>query len=94
MWLRKIEAKGMFMDVDMIKWKFEGSEIVPCAITELTRCDSQEVGEPYLSAIIERYFKRDIQGKVITKLANLLEIPAYLVLFQKEMKWLCRLARV
>jgi hypothetical protein len=88
LWLRTFDTGGLFMDVDLVKWKKENGELVPRAITELTRCDSEECGPPYRAAIIERYFNRDIQGKVIEALAKRLNVPAYLVLFQKDMKWL------
>lgn len=88
-WLRTVKTpKGFFMDIDMIKWGTVDGKIVPKAITELTRCDHEEINERYLRAIIDRWFFRDKQAAVVTALAEQLHVPAYLVCFQKDMKWL------
>jgi len=86
-WLRTVECGGFFMDIDFLKWKKVDGELKPVAITELTRCDNETAGPGYLVAIVQRYFYRDRQGQIIEKLASLLNVPAYLVLFQKDMKW-------
>lgn len=89
-WIRKItNPKGYFMDVDLVKFNQKDGKIYPVAITEVTRCDSEDpVGRTYLAAIVQRYFKRDIQGRTIQTLADMLHVPAYLVLFAKNMTWL------
>ena len=87
-WLRTIETGGFFLDIDFIKWKNIDGENIPCAITELTRCDSREIQQSYLDAINNRLFIRDKQGDTIKRLGKLLGVPVYLVLFQKEMLWL------
>ena len=72
------------MDVDFIKFRAG----VPCAITELTRIDSAEEPEkPYLDAIIDRYYNRDRQGENIERVAMMLEVPAYIILFNSECYW-------
>lgn len=87
-WLRTIDTGGFFIDLDMVKFKNAGSQIVPCAITELTRCDYDTVNPAYLQGINKRIFERDIQGKLIQTVASILKVPAYLVLFHKNMEWL------
>ena len=83
-WLRTVDTDGYYLDVDFIKFR----DGVPCAITELTRTDSAEEPETaYLDAIIQRYFGRDRQGEHIERVAMMLEVPAYLVLFNKECYW-------
>ncbi len=86
-WLRTVETNGYFLDVDFIKWKIIEGKWVPRAITELTRCDSETAGQNYLLAILERYFVRDRQGAIMSALAQQLGVPAFLVLFQVDMKW-------
>jgi len=87
-WLRTIPTDGFFMDLDMIKFKTINDHPTPVAITELTRCDKERVGQSYLQAIIDRWYSRDRQADVIKRLAILLEVPAYLVCFHKDMQWL------
>lgn len=86
-WLRTVKMDGFFMDVDMVKWKTIDGKIIPCAITELTRCDSDHIGEAYLAAIIDRWFRRDKQADIVLALAEKLQVPAYLVCFNRNMKW-------
>lgn len=85
--LRTIPTNGFFLDVDFLKFRYVDGEIKPVAITELTRCDYETVNQNYLNAIHERVFIRDLQGKTISIIANLLNVPAYLVLFQKDLLW-------
>lgn len=87
-WLRTVETGGFFLDIDFIKWKTIKGELIPIAITDLTRCDKDDAGFGYLQAITHRLFVRDRQGHVLRQLGKLLRIPVYLVLFQKDMKWL------
>lgn len=87
-WLRTVETNGFFIDLDMVKFRSAGGQIVPCAITELTRCDYDTINPAYLMGISKRIFERDSQGKIIGTVASLLKVPAYLVLFHKNMEWL------
>ena len=87
-WLRTVSTNGFFIDIDFIKWKTINGEILPVAITDLTRCDSETVGQGYLDAITNRLFIRDQQGKLLETLGRLLKVPVYLILFQKDMQWL------
>lgn len=87
-WLRTIETDGFFLDIDMVKFRFHEGKLFPVAITELTRCDSEDCSEAYRNAIIQRIFQRDAQGEAITSVGNGLGIPIYLVLFPLNVGWL------
>ncbi len=88
LWLRSVTTDGFFVDVDLIKWKWEKGKLRPVAITEITRCDRDRVGPNYLAAILDRWFRRDKQAEVTQELARLLKIPAFIICYQKEMRWL------
>lgn len=87
-WLRKVKTGGYFIDVDMLKIVWKDGTPTPVALTEITRCDRPEITDRYLRAIEYRWFKRDRQGQIIKSLAELMNIPAYIVLFQKELNWI------
>lgn len=87
-WIRTIRTDGMFIDIDFIKWRYTDGTPTPVAITDITRCDSETVSEKYLDAITNRLFVRDKQGQFLEKLGELLKIPVYLVLFQKDLLWI------
>lgn len=87
-WLRTVETGGCWIDIDLIKWKFDTGIPIPVAITDLTRTDREEVGAGYLEAIIDRIFNRDSQGEMLQTLGAHLNVPVYLVLFPKSMAWL------
>lgn len=87
-WMRTVNTNGFYVDVDLIKWRTEGDKLKPIAITEITRCDSETVSKKYLDAITYRLFVRDKQGIIMKTLGEMLNIPVYLVLFQKDIKWL------
>ncbi len=87
-WLRTINTDGFFIDIDLIKWRMVDGLPTPVAITDITRCDSDTVSDNYLQAITNRLFKRDKQGELLQTLGDRLNVPVYLVLFQKDIKWL------
>lgn len=87
-WLRTVKTNGFFIDIDMVKFKNINGKTIPCAITELTRCDYDDVNPAYLMAISKRIFERDKQANLIETVASILNVPAYLVLFHKDMNWL------
>lgn len=86
-WLRDQDTDGVWFDLDLIKAKKVDGKIVPVAITELTRTDSETVSQKYLDAIIDRWFNRDHQAELIQSMATLLNVPAYLVLFPPSVSW-------
>lgn len=86
-WLRTQQTDGYFLDIDFIKFKIIDGEFTPVAITDLTRCDGDEIGQKYLDAIIHRFFVRDRQGYFLKSIGKLLNVPVYLVLFNKNMTW-------
>ena len=89
-WLRTHKSpNGFYLDADLIKWRTGDKGVpVPCAITEITRCDSEQVSTNYLRAIERRWFERDSQGVCFEELGRMLGVPVYIVLFQKELKWI------
>lgn len=81
-WLRTVNtgATGVWTDIDLIKVQARPKgQYVPKAITDLTFAKSHSKG--YLSAITDRWFKRDSQGKIFQGLASALNVPAYLVAY-------------
>lgn len=83
-WLRTVETNGYYCDIDVVK--LNNGDLR--AITELTRCDSESIpNENYFKAITSRWYSRDGQAEIIDKIADKLSIPAYLVVFNRDMKW-------
>lgn len=76
------------MDIDFVKWRYINNKPVPVAITEITRCDGENVNDHYLQAIIDRWYIRDRQAELVNTLAKLLGVPAFLICYQKDMRWL------
>ena len=65
-WRRTVTLNGFCLDIDRIKFTLVDGEPMPVAITELTRTAREEVpGAGYLTAITDRYFGRDIQGRTV-----------------------------
>lgn len=87
-WVRSNTLNGFFCDLDLVKWKRDGDKLIPCCLTEITRCDDETISPAYLKAIEVRYFEKELQGKVIETMSKLLGIPAYIVLYQKDFNWL------
>jgi hypothetical protein len=87
-WLRTVETRGFWCDIDFIKWKYLTGMPVPAAITDLTMVDSLKINKRYLDAIEARILHRDSQGQILETLGKLLKIPVYLVLFPRCMQWL------
>jgi len=83
-WHRNL--KGLYMlDVDSIEWRFKKGIMTPVAVIEITRVDNDKiVTRKYLDAIIERFFKRDMQGKATLHVANALSCPAFITLFKED----------
>lgn len=98
----KVEKNGRLRktaytsDLDQIEYVFLNNKPIPIAIFEITRYDFDEYDGPnhawlrYRSAIIDRYFKRDAQGKFIQTIAEKLDCEAWIVLFRFDLEsfWL------
>lgn len=98
----KTEKDGRFRktsyttDLDQIEYVFVKDVPIPVAILELTRYDFDEYEgtnhgwAKYRSSILDRYFIRDAQGRVIKELARLLNCEAWIVLFRHDLEafWL------
>ena len=75
---------GMYvMDIDHIEYRYIDNKITPVACLELTLTDDEDVGDGYLSAIIQRY-KRDSQRELAVFVANKLGCKAWIVLFNRN----------
>lgn len=96
-WRREAVSKGKrrstcyTSDLDQIEYIIHKDEVYPVAVLELTRYDMEETDMAahswgkYRQSILERYFVRDAQGKFVQKMSALLNVPAYIVLFQKNL---------
>lgn len=79
-------------DVDQVEYIIVKGETIPVAILEITRYDFDEGDRPsqswakYLSAVLDRYFFRDNQGRFVKTIAAKLGIPAYIVLFRHDLE--------
>ena len=97
-WRREVVGKGKkrstcyTCDLDQVEYVIVKQEIHPVAIIELTRYDQDEYAgssqswAKYRSAVLDRYFFRDSQGRFVKKMAELIGVPAYLVLFRKDVE--------
>lgn len=88
-WIRDVKHRdGSFpMDIDMFVFRNTVEGYRPVAITEITRCDHETVTQGYLDAVRERYTVKDVQGSVVRDMSQWMGIPAYLVCYQKYLKW-------
>ena len=83
-------------DLDQVEFIFVDNKPVPVAILEITRYDFDEYDghnsswAKYRSAILDRYFIRDSQGKFIQTIATILNCEAWIVLFRNDLEsfWL------
>ena len=84
-WHRTLKADLAMFDVDTIEWRRGENGLVPVAVIELTRTDSEDVRESYLKAILDRFDVRDKQGEAIRKVAKALGVNAYITLFNLKL---------
>lgn len=84
-------------DVDLIEWRFINGSLKAVAVCEITRVDANiTVSKNYLAAIIKRYEERDLQAKMIRKVAANLETNAYIILYQEGCRefWVYNLSQM
>lgn len=61
-------------------------EFTPVAVLELSRVDGNEhVPDTYLNAVLARYDRRDGQGAAITRIAAILGVDAWIILFRWDL---------
>lgn len=84
-WHRSEVGRGYYaLDSDLIEWRIRGGQLVPVAVTELTRVDlGVVVSRRYLDAILNRY-NTTMQGKTARYLAEALRTKAWIVLFRED----------
>ena len=79
-------------DVDQVEFVIVKNEVHPVAVIDITRFDDDEYTKKpeswakYRQAVLDRYFFRDSQGQFMRCVANKMGVPAYLVLFRKDVK--------
>ena len=83
----KYKQKSLWTtDIDQVEWGSENGEDVPVAILEVTRIDDYRVPpDSYFEKIINRMFVLDTQGRKAVKLANRLNVPAFIVAYLQSM---------
>ena len=85
-WRRGFGRRLYVSDIDHLECRVIHGTMVPVAALELTRVDGNvKVPQSYLDAIYQRFTKRDGQGAIITRLAELLNIKAWVVLFRWDL---------
>lgn len=85
-WHYTLPAHCWLSDVDGIEWRLVDGQPVPAAIIELSRIDGAlPLPASYLRAVETRFFDRDAQGSLIRRTAEILGVPAYLVLFARDL---------
>lgn len=73
-------------DLDQIEYAFVDGEPIPVAVLELSRVDGDvKVPPSYLRAVLDRFQKRDAQGKVSCHLASRLGCKCWIVLFRYDL---------
>ncbi len=96
-WRREVVGRGhrrstcYTSDLDQIEYIIVDNIPIPVAILELTRYDHDEHDgqsqswAKYKSAILDRYFFRDAQGRFVKVMAERMGVPAFIVLFRKDL---------
>lgn len=93
-WHRTLRRDAYSTDIDCIEYRFVDNKIVFKAIFELTKGgENLKYGDSYLSSILNRFEKKSAQGKVVRAVAELLNVPAYIVVYTDAMDkfWLYNL---
>jgi len=73
-------------DIDQVEWGYKNGEENPVAVLELTRVDKNyRPSTGYFDAIIHRFEVRDTQARRIRKIANRLQVDAYIVAFLQDL---------
>lgn len=81
---RTLASDLLASDVDLVEWRFIDGILKAVAVCEITRVDRGiAVNRPYLTSILKRYTERDIQAKMIRKVAASLETNAYIILYRQ-----------
>jgi len=86
-WRRTFPKGSPFTtDLDQIEIRRIDGQLQPVAVLELTRTDGTgPVGQGYLNAITDRFYKRDGQAALAVHLADRLDCKAAIVLFREDL---------
>lgn len=84
-WRRSLPQAGA-TDFDQVEWRYRNKELEPVALLELTRVDGNVSLPPsYLQSILDRFEKRDWQGKLAKRAALQLGVKAWIVAFRHDL---------
>ena len=83
---RTIKQAGA-TDFDQIEWRFnEGGHPYPVGLLELSRVDGNvRLPQTYLDNVLTRIMKRDWQGRLAVRAAEILRVRAWMVLFRWDL---------
>lgn len=88
-WHRTLPNSCYAQDIDYVEYRFVNNEVVPVAIIETTVLDyipaNQFEETRILNKIIERLYSQSAQSKFLTHIAKRLNLPVYLVTFDRDL---------
>ena len=96
MYHRNLGPSLIAADIDLIEWRFVDGKMKAVAVCEITRVDGDiPVTRKYLSAILQRYRVRDLQARMVCKVAEQLSTNAYIILYRQDCKefWVYNLSQ-
>ena len=83
-WRRGIGGSFYVIDLDQVEFTIRDDKLVPYAVIEITKADQALVEGAYLAAALERMTIRDVQGWAVCQLAEMLNVKAWFVVFNKD----------
>ncbi len=84
-WHRTLDRSLLMVDIDFIEWRYRNGKLVAVGVMEVTRVDiGVNVTPGYLNAIIQRFENRDLQARIVRKVAAALATKAYIILFRED----------
>lgn len=87
-WHRSLGPGLYVIDVDQVEYRIDrDGNVNIIALLELTRMDGN--GSPsksYLDSILQRFWARDAQARIITSIAEMLKVKAWIVLFREDLR--------
>jgi hypothetical protein len=92
-WHMSLGRQYTSINVDDLEYRIVGDgddDIIFKAVLEITRVDHDDViNDNYLQAILDRYETRDAQGRVIRRVAKLLGVKVWIVLWRYSLQEFC-----
>ena len=85
-WRRSVGHHCYISDVDAVEWRLGPDGLFPVAVIELTRVDgNMPLPQSYLDAILDRFEKRDFQGRCAKEVARRLGVECFIVAFRWDL---------